>query len=62
MFLAPGRDPGQVNPGETRMVDLSVPTAPLGETPSLVLAEWVVMALVIVIGMIVERRRRPPRD
>ncbi len=44
------------------MVDLSVPTAPLGETPSLVLAEWVVMALVIVIGMIVERRRRPPRD
>jgi len=44
------------------VLDLNLPTAPLGGTPSLVLAEWAVMALVIVIGMIVERRRRPPRD
>jgi len=56
------RDPGPLNPEETGVLDLNLPTAPLGETPALVLAEWAVMALVIVIGMIVERRRRPPRD
>ena len=59
IFDALARDLGPINPGETGVLDPNLPAAPLGETPLLVLGEWLAMALVIVIGMIVERRRRP---
>jgi hypothetical protein len=41
------------------MLDPNLASVQLDETRLLVLGEWLAMALVIVIGMIVERRRRP---
>ena len=41
------------------MLDPNLASGQLDETRLLVLGEWLAMALVIVIGMIVERRRRP---
>ena len=40
------------------MLDPNLASVQLDETRLLVLGEWLAMALVIVIGMIVERRRR----